>query len=235
MISPSESWVEGNGSVARAVVPLEFEDLRELLSNEPAEALEELRAEECEPGEGDALAELEARMRSQAESKERQIEAVRQETRAEVQEELARELEVKISRERERVAMTCERFSKERARYFAEVEAEVVRLALAIATRVLHRETELDPLLLRGAVRVALEKVQEGGAATLRVPEGQIEEWNRVLIDAHRDDVGVVGDSRLQSGECVLETSVGRVDLGVKAQLDEIEKGFFDLLQQRPA
>jgi flagellar assembly protein FliH len=25
------------------------------------------------------------------------------------------------------------------------------------------------------------------------------------------------------------------VDLGVKAQLEEIEKGFFDLLQQRPA
>jgi flagellar assembly protein FliH len=35
--------------------------------------------------------------------------------------------------------------------------------------------------------------------------------------------------------ECVLETSVGRVELGVKAQLIEIERGFFDLLGQRPA
>ena len=61
------------------------------------------------------------------------------------------------------------------------------------------------------------------------------EDWKKILLEAHREDVSVIGDSRLQAGECILETSVGRVDLGVKAQLEEIEKGFFDLLQQRPA
>jgi flagellar assembly protein FliH len=45
----------------------------------------------------------------------------------------------------------------------------------------------------------------------------------------------LVGDERLGVGECVLETNVGRVELGVSAQLEEIERGFFDLLQQRPA
>jgi flagellar assembly protein FliH len=44
----------------------------------------------------------------------------------------------------------------------------------------------------------------------------------------------VVGDARTEVGECVLETSVGRVELGVSAQLEEIETGFYDLLQQRP-
>ena len=39
----------------------------------------------------------------------------------------------------------------------------------------------------------------------------------------------------MKAGECVLETSVGKVELGVSAQLEEIEKGFFDLLQQRPS
>jgi flagellar assembly protein FliH len=33
----------------------------------------------------------------------------------------------------------------------------------------------------------------------------------------------------------VLDTNVGRVELGVSAQLEEIERGFFDLMQQRPA
>ena len=37
-----------------------------------------------------------------------------------------------------------------------------------------------------------------------------------------------------RQGECVMETSVGRVELGVAVQLEEIEKGFFDLLQKRP-
>ena len=45
----------------------------------------------------------------------------------------------------------------------------------------------------------------------------------------------VVRDERLAAGECVLDTNVGRVELGVSAQLEEIERGFFDLMQQRPA
>ena len=145
------------------------------------------------------------------------------------------ELEEKIAGERQAVIQTCERFAREQTRYFAMVEEEVVRLALAIAARVLHRETGIDPMILKGAVRVSLEKVQGREAAVLRAPEEQIEEWKKILLEAHREDVSLVGDSRLQAGECVLETSVGRVDLGVKAQLEEIEKGFFDLLQQRPA
>ncbi len=108
-----------------------------------------------------------------------------------------------------------------------DVEAEVVRLALAIAARVLHREAKMDPLLLAGVVRVALEKVAEDSATILRVPVDEVEMWRGVASS-------VVGDERMKAGECVLETSVGRVELGVSAQLEEIEKGFFDLLQQRP-
>ena len=38
----------------------------------------------------------------------------------------------------------------------------------------------------------------------------------------------------LERGECVLETKMGTVELGVQVQLEEIEKGFFDLLNHRP-
>jgi flagellar assembly protein FliH len=144
-------------------------------------------------------------------------------------------LEEKIASERESVARICDQFSRERNRYFVQVEGEIVRLALAIAARVLHREVAIDPLLLQGVVKVALEKVQESGAALLRVPEEQAEEWSRILSDTSREGVTITGDIRLLPGECVFETSVGRVELGIKAQLEEIEKGFFDLLQQRPA
>jgi flagellar assembly protein FliH len=33
----------------------------------------------------------------------------------------------------------------------------------------------------------------------------------------------------------VIDTNVGTVELGVDAQLQEIERGFFDLMQRRPA
>ena len=110
-----------------------------------------------------------------------------------------------------------------------------MKLALAIAARVLHREAKLDPLLLAGVVRVALEKVQEDSATVLRVPASELEKWKEIFAAGARIAVQLVGDERLAAGECVLETSVGKVELGVRAQLEEIEKGFFDLLQQRPA
>jgi flagellar assembly protein FliH len=43
----------------------------------------------------------------------------------------------------------------------------------------------------------------------------------------------LVGDDAMQAGECTLETHLGSVDLGVRAQLAEIERGFFDLLEHR--
>jgi len=45
----------------------------------------------------------------------------------------------------------------------------------------------------------------------------------------------VIGDAKLKRGDCVLETAMGTVELGVETQLEEIEKGFFDLLRLNPA
>jgi flagellar assembly protein FliH len=164
------------------------------------------------------------------------IDAARIEARAAARQEWEEELAEKIATEREGVLLTCEQFGRERARYFAGVEAEVVKLALAIAARVLHREANLDPLLLSAAVRVALEKVAEDSATVLRVPAAEVELWRGVFSpQGFETSVQVVGDGRLGAGECVLDTNVGKVELGVSAQLSEIERGFFDLLQQRPA
>jgi flagellar assembly protein FliH len=69
----------------------------------------------------------------------------------------------------------------------------------------------------------------------LRVPVEAIEMWREVFVASPKTSPQVVGDERLSVGECVLDTNVGRVELGVSAQLEEIERGFFDLLQQRPA
>lgn len=235
MISPFEATPEGESRSLRAVYPLEFKNLNELSVEETVDAITEQSIPEREGEEVDALAQMETHLCSQLENDQRQAEAIREEARAEVREEMLLEFEEKTASERESVAKICEQFFRERTRYFAAVEVEVVRLALAIAARVLHREIAMDPFLLQGVVKVALEKMQESGAVTFRVPEEQVEKWGHLLSDGNQGEVAVTGDSRLRAGECVFETSVGRVDLGVKAQMEEIEKGFFDLLQQRPA
>ncbi len=153
--------------------------------------------------------------------------------RRETLESLEGELDRKIAEERKAVSRIVQQFDEERKRYFKEVESEVVRLSLAIAERVLHREATMDPTLLAGAARVALEQVADGSEAVLRVAAEEAQRWNEML-EKTAAAVHIEPDDQLANGEAVLKTRSGSVQLGVKAQLAEIERGFFELLRHRP-
>jgi flagellar assembly protein FliH len=150
--------------------------------------------------------------------------------------ELELQMDEMLSRERASLAETVKQFSCARERYFLDVEREVVRLSLAIAARVLHREAQMDPLMLAGVVRVALEKMADRTGVVLRVRPADVTAWEDALRTIERSERPLVmEDAALNQGECVLETKMGTVELGVSAQLEEIERGFFDLLNHRPA
>lgn len=117
-----------------------------------------------------------------------------------------------------------------RDQYIHAVEQEVVRLALAIAARILRREAQTDPLLLMGAVRVALGQLADATEARLRVPASDAELWIEAVALVPNPPVlpSVVADATLRLGDCRIETGVGAVDLSLRAQLGEIERDFFD-------
>lgn len=182
----------------------------------------------------DEVAALKVKLVEQVEECSRQIEEARRDASLVARGEWELELEEKVASERGSMLKALEHLGHEKTRYFAGIEAEVVKLALAIAQRVLHREVQLDPLLLQATARIALEKIAEDSVAVLRVPESDVAAWRDVL-DGATESARLVGDEHMRKGECVLDTNIGRVELGVSAQLAEIEKGFFDLLQMRPA
>lgn len=144
--------------------------------------------------------------------------------------------EAKLQSVREEVSQSIKGFGEERDKYFRDVEQQVVRLALAIAAKILHREAQMDPLLLSGAVRVALGQLSETSQVRIRVPSAEMALWEEMLHLLPNLPLRpkVIGEENFADGDCVIETEVGTVDLGVRAQLAEIERGFFDLLEQRP-
>lgn len=162
------------------------------------------------------------------------IESARSEARQEAEREYQADLNRRITEEQARFAQIQTTFQQKARRYFADVEHEVVKLALAIAARILNREVNVDPLLLAGVVRVAMEKIGSESVVTLRVPPSELPQWQQLLPDLRRPGVVVIGDENMDQGGCLIETSVGRVDLGIKAQLEEIERGFCELMQRRP-
>lgn len=134
------------------------------------------------------------------------------------------------------VGKAVEQFKGEREAYFRRIEPEAVQLALAIARKILHREAQMDPLLLTGMVHVALEKLDSGTRVRMRTNPGDVHAWNEYFSQstAYPQVPELVGDAALQHGECAMETEIGSTVISLDTQLKEIEQGFFDLLEQRP-
>jgi flagellar assembly protein FliH len=138
-----------------------------------------------------------------------------------------------LKKERERLTAQAgallASFSEARESCLHQLEQEAVRLALAIAARILRREAQTDPLLLMGAVRVALGQLSNSTAVRLRVPGEDQAMWEEslMLMPGLAIRPKVIGDATMELGECRMETEIGSADLGLWAQLKTIEKGFF--------
>ena len=155
--------------------------------------------------------------------------------RAEAAQQVRQEYEQKLDAARTSITAALRAFETERAEYYARVEAEVVQLALAIAAKILHREAQVDSMLVAALVRMAMEKMRDGSSVTVRVGRGNSKRWKEFFErqpGAARFEV--VEDEGLSDKDCVLETELGSTNFGLDTQLKEVERGFFDLLALRP-
>jgi flagellar assembly protein FliH len=184
-------------------------------------------AEEA-PGAGDSAG-VEAVQRKVQEAWERGV--------REGQAQARREHEAALEELRTSVAAAILRFEQERSDYYRRVEREVVQLALAIVRKILRREAQIDPLLLTGMVRVALEKSAASQTVRLRAHPQQIAAWRDYFAQAHElaKPPELVGDASLACSQVQLESEMGVTDVNLDFQLKEIEQGLFDLIAQKPA
>jgi flagellar assembly protein FliH len=141
-------------------------------------------------------------------------------------------LEVELAKERKLMAEAIAAFQAQNREYYSKVEAEVVHLALSVAARILHRESQVDPSLLLSVVKLTLEKLQEGSKVVVRVHPKEVGKWQDSLRE--RAGTEIRPDETLGPNDCRVETEMGSADLGLNAQLKEIERGFCDLLALRP-
>jgi flagellar assembly protein FliH len=145
-------------------------------------------------------------------------------------EEALRQLQGERERLVAQAAALVESFSQTQESYLHQLEQEAVKLALAIAARILRREAQSDPLLLTGAVRVALGQLSASTAVRLRVPAEDQPMWQEAL--ARMPGLAlrprVIGEPGMELGDCQMETELGSVGLGLWPQLKAIERGFFE-------
>jgi len=164
------------------------------------------------------------------------VRTARLEAVTETESQLGRRSEERSDAEAAKIREALALFQEERKRYFGEVESDVVHLALAIAAKILHRESQVDPLLIAALVRVAVDKLHDGSSVSVRVSPTKSEKWRKYLANPlNGSTISIVEDSNLSPDDCILETDLGSANFSIDAQLKEVEQGFFDLLARRPS
>ena len=120
-----------------------------------------------------------------------------------------------------------------KAALYGQVEREVVKLAVEVAKKIVHREIQADPEVIQTLVKVALGHVSERSAVTVRVNPI---DYN-FLLDKHRGwaqeegsgrEVTLVADKSIERGGCLVQTECGDVDARIEEEFREVERAFFE-------
>lgn len=114
-----------------------------------------------------------------------------------------------------------------------EAAHDLVRLAVSIAARVIHREVSLDPDALLGLVQAAFLKLQSREIQRVRMHPA-LESLVRKSLEQSGapKNLDLLPDPGLHPGELFFETSQGILDGSVDTQLQEIERGLIDRLER---
>jgi flagellar assembly protein FliH len=104
-------------------------------------------------------------------------------------------------------------------------ERDLVRVALLIAERVLHREVSLDRELILAMAHIAIDRLGNRASATIRLHPSD----HAALMAVPRSQpftgaVEIVADPSVSRGGCLVQSDFGLIDLGVEAQLKEVSR-----------
>lgn len=144
------------------------------------------------------------------------------------------EAAAEVKKSFDQVAHALEGLVKTKRQIRQEGEHELVKLALAVARRILYRELSTDPSSIEGIVHAALQKLQQREASKVRVWPAAVPAL-RAALDrtGSRSSIEIVPDPGLTAGAIFFETPLGELDASIETQLQEIQRGFADRLAIR--
>jgi flagellar assembly protein FliH len=128
---------------------------------------------------------------------------------------------------------TVEEMARIRQQDVDRMETETVRLALAIAKKVIGHETEHGQVI-NHVLKVAMKKVVDPRHLTVRLNPKDIDTVNGfkqelLLADDFGAHLCFEADETIQRGGCMIETRLGDLDARIDQQIKIIE----DLLQEQ--
>lgn len=135
----------------------------------------------------------------------------------------------------ENITTTLAELEQVRQRLREEAFRELVRLAITVAERVIHRETVIDSGAMAGLVKAALSKLQSREVIRVRMHPALESTVSNTLKECGAPaNLVLMVDSNLNSGDLLFETSHGVLDASVSTQFRELERVLMDKLASGP-
>jgi flagellar assembly protein FliH len=113
---------------------------------------------------------------------------------------------------------------RERETLVERYEAEIVRLALLVAARVVHREIEADHDVVLDVARDALAKVVKAERISIKVSPFDLDVLRQATVSDSppewmQANVSIEGDFQIGRGGCKVLTDAGEIDATIETQI----------------
>jgi flagellar assembly protein FliH len=123
-----------------------------------------------------------------------------------------------------RLAATIEEIAGLRTGVMRRAERDLVRLAIAMAERVLRREVDIDRELLVVMARVAIDRLGENGTATIHLHPSD----HDAVVARRSTELGpsveLVADPAVPRCGCLVRSPFGTIDVGIESQVRELSR-----------
>jgi flagellar assembly protein FliH len=149
--------------------------------------------------------------------------------RALIQAEVQAEVASLIGPWQEQLTNTLAELDDLRAGITAQAERDLVRLALEIARKVVHREVSIDKEIVMTLARIGLTRGHSRTPATIHLHPDDF-----AYVNLHRErlvsgqTLELVEDRSIMRGGCLVRTEMGDVDARIDQQFIEIERAFLE-------
>jgi flagellar assembly protein FliH len=117
---------------------------------------------------------------------------------------------------------------------YKQAEREVVKLAVEVAKKIVHREVQIDQEIVQTLIKVALSHVAVRTAVTVHLHPT---DYNFVLDQRTASNRGgendreivLLVDKSIERGGCLIETECGDIDARIEEEFREVERAFFTI------
>ena len=116
-----------------------------------------------------------------------------------------------------------------------QIEEDTVQLILDTIELILGKHVQEDYDLVRGIIRLAMEKLTYTESLALRVSaedyDMAISMKDQILALAENvDDINIKSDKSLKPGSCIIDAASGSIDSGIWTQFEQIKESFEEML-----